>query len=931
MENIKYDVFLSRKSEDSHMAKEIYDFLTNKGLMVFDSDQELNKIKESEYTRVIDAVLENCKNLIVIGSKPEFFREYWIQREWRIFEKLRETRKDKGNILVMISNNLLIKELPPALQIMEIAELTDSNLEKVYPYLFGEKLAFENKYETGNNNYIESLKRVIKPYCKIIDYEFVGRKKEIDILESYFRKQNEDSKTSVVFLEAEAGLGKSTLIRRFLEDKEVPVFRVECLEENSDTGKIPLIDLIIQILNFRISQDLEKGGLIVNSFFNKHPIWFRLVGQRIGFKTNDLELVDSQNVTFLQLTDFLRSTFIDTNVIVIFEDFHQADQSTLDIIRKLFALEESINAFFILTARPSHENFRTSEEIDFFNNFRKDIRQNKRTKILDLTGDLNSKEYLDLKYRPNLFPIEFLEKLNKLSDGNPLFITKSIENWEHENLITKNNNGVWELYDFKNINIPITLSEVIKERVNQIKRNDSDKKLIKILNQAAVSGVEFCAQIVQELIDRNMSEDEFIDNYLVEKLKEEFKFIEYSVYKGNDYYKFIHQFLREFIYENLGGEAAKFHSRLATYFIEKHGETDLYAGLIFFHLVRGNESEHAIPFGLKAALKEEKDGNFLESEKLGMSIVEIIKSTTLKSFKQETLETCLLLGRSRYAVGKMDQAYDSFKSAIEMEEFKLLDEEARDHNIILFAEVCDEEGKFKEGIEIISKIISQKEDKFSLGTIGVQFMNQLLKFRIYDFENYLEIALELRSQIDIFSPEMFQMRIKSRLVNGIGLYYNIVNNDHHKAITYFTEAANIAKSNHDYRTQMTCLANWAESLYYLAEFELSLKIIAEVKNISQQNLSHDNFGWASVIECMNFHSLNRFEEAKRSIDLAIERLTYANCNLILPYAYSRKAHLLFSMGQNEKSWEALKIARSYENLSEWVTEDIESVEKQLGT
>jgi|GEM_PF-3537214 len=40
MEN-KIDVFILRKSEDAHMAKVIYEFLTSNGQSVFDSDHSL--------------------------------------------------------------------------------------------------------------------------------------------------------------------------------------------------------------------------------------------------------------------------------------------------------------------------------------------------------------------------------------------------------------------------------------------------------------------------------------------------------------------------------------------------------------------------------------------------------------------------------------------------------------------------------------------------------------------------------------------------------------------------------------------------------------------------------------------------------------------------------------------------------------------------
>ncbi|HLO54440.1 MAG TPA: hypothetical protein VK169_09135 [Saprospiraceae bacterium] len=41
---LEIDVFLSRKSQDAHVAKEVYDFLVGHGLKVFNSKGTLNKI-----------------------------------------------------------------------------------------------------------------------------------------------------------------------------------------------------------------------------------------------------------------------------------------------------------------------------------------------------------------------------------------------------------------------------------------------------------------------------------------------------------------------------------------------------------------------------------------------------------------------------------------------------------------------------------------------------------------------------------------------------------------------------------------------------------------------------------------------------------------------------------------------------------------------
>lgn len=54
---MNYDVFICSKSEDYHLAEEVYNFLKTNGLSVFIASEELKKIGEAQYANAIDEVL----------------------------------------------------------------------------------------------------------------------------------------------------------------------------------------------------------------------------------------------------------------------------------------------------------------------------------------------------------------------------------------------------------------------------------------------------------------------------------------------------------------------------------------------------------------------------------------------------------------------------------------------------------------------------------------------------------------------------------------------------------------------------------------------------------------------------------------------------------------------------------------------------------
>ena len=94
---MKYDVFISYKSEDYHLALPIHHFLTDQGLNVFLADVELRKKGRDVYGEIIDAALESADHLIVFTSKASYVNTTYVKSEWRTFVE-RNARDAKPEI-----------------------------------------------------------------------------------------------------------------------------------------------------------------------------------------------------------------------------------------------------------------------------------------------------------------------------------------------------------------------------------------------------------------------------------------------------------------------------------------------------------------------------------------------------------------------------------------------------------------------------------------------------------------------------------------------------------------------------------------------------------------------------------------------------------------------------------------------------------------
>lgn len=170
---IKYDVFISSKSEDYHLAEKVYDFLTAKGLSVFLASKILEKLGESEYASKIDEVLDNSTHLIVVSSKLDHINSKWVKYEWSLFSSDLKSEYRQGNLLTILSNSIELKNLPASLRHRQSFRL-DAYQENIMGYLVREDddvditLIPEEKQEESTSKRLPHGEIASDTVCKVI-------------------------------------------------------------------------------------------------------------------------------------------------------------------------------------------------------------------------------------------------------------------------------------------------------------------------------------------------------------------------------------------------------------------------------------------------------------------------------------------------------------------------------------------------------------------------------------------------------------------------------------------------------------------------------------------------------------------------------------------------------------------------------------------
>lgn len=147
--NKSITVFISYKSADIAIAEKVNRFLLSKGYGVFFSRDSLPNLGRSEYTRAIDSALDNAQHLVVIADSAEKVCSQWVMYEWESFLNEKRSGRKRGNVIVLITENMSIEELPYALRQVEAIPLEE--MDKLCYFLTGVETDFSALQEATSS------------------------------------------------------------------------------------------------------------------------------------------------------------------------------------------------------------------------------------------------------------------------------------------------------------------------------------------------------------------------------------------------------------------------------------------------------------------------------------------------------------------------------------------------------------------------------------------------------------------------------------------------------------------------------------------------------------------------------------------------------------------------------------------------------------
>jgi len=449
---------------------------------------------------------------------------------------------------------------------------------------------------------VETIERAKSGLDQQIVSEMVGREKELNMLEVQVLKAI-NGEGSVVNIIGEAGIGKSRLFTELKNRdviKKVTLLEGRAISVGRNLSFHPVIDILKQWAQIR-EDDSEAASLskLETAIRQVHPeemqevlpfvatlMGIKLYGryaERVkGIEGEALEKLILKNMREL----LIKATELRPLVIVI-EDLHWADMSSIELMESLLRLAEKQRIIFVNVFRPGHKE--TGARI--VETIKENLPDNYIEIVLQPLDERMSEALINNMLNIRGLQLSVIEQIVERAGGNPFFIEEVVHSFIDEGAVLLKD-GILQVTDrINSMVIPHTINDVLVARIDRLE--EKTRNLVKI---ASVIGRSFFYRILTEVaqtvedIDNRLS---YLQEIQLIRIRERMEELEYL---------FKHVLVQEVAYESILVEKRKeLHLQVANS-IEKvfQEQLHMFYGMIAYHYSKGEDLDKAEEYMIKA-------------------------------------------------------------------------------------------------------------------------------------------------------------------------------------------------------------------------------------------------------------------------------------------------------------------------------------------
>ena len=429
---------------------------------------------------------------------------------------------------------------------------------------------------------------------------FVGRGEALTRMRSWLQKMLEGER-QIIFVTGEAGIGKTALVDTFVRsiasDRRIRIGRGQCLEQYG-TGEayLPLLEAIGRLC--------REQAHVVDVLHAHAPMWLLQMPSLVS--ASDRELLNrgisgaTRERMLREIGEALEALTSEQPLVLILEDLHWSDYSTLDLISYLATQRQPAHLMLIGT-------YRTAELIVSGHPL-KAVKQELLAKqqceelpLQYLNEDAVGK-YLSIRFPGNRFPDGLARLIHERTEGNPLFMVNAVDFLVAEGLIVEHETR-WELVveiEKVEVGVPESIKQMIEKQLDHL---DAEKQ--RTLEAASVAGAEFSTLAVVA----GLGEDRALVEARCDELARRHQFIqdrgvqELPNGEASTRYGFIHALYQNILYERMSASRlVQLHRRIGERGEDVYGENaGEIAAELAMHFDRGRDYKRAAKHFQQAA------------------------------------------------------------------------------------------------------------------------------------------------------------------------------------------------------------------------------------------------------------------------------------------------------------------------------------------
>jgi serine/threonine protein kinase/tetratricopeptide (TPR) repeat protein len=496
----------------------------------------------------------------------------------------------------------------------------------------------------------------------------VGREPEMRKLEA-FLKQAVAGTGRVVFITGEPGIGKTSLSDEFLrsirkQQSGLLIARGRCVEQYG-TGEayLPFLDAMGELLQ---GPGRERIAAILRTYA---PTWCMELPTAFA-SSGSLEKLQQETIgatkerMMREMGDALGMFSTTSPVVLLFEDLHWADPSSVDLLRHLCQRIGTQRMLIAGTFRPEDLE-RTGHPLK---SYKVEMQAHNLCDEIALKS-LNLQhiaDYLDATFVPNDFPPALSSLVHDKTEGHPLFATSLIQYLGERGDFARTS-GVWTLarpLSEMDLEAPESVRAMISKKIDALSADER-----RALQYASVEGTEFLSTVSAKLlgVDEIDLEESLAQigktHRLIEILGEE----ELPNGSLTTRYRFAHALYQNFLYADLVPKRrVVLHQQAGEQLLQHYGKrAPQLATQLALHFERGRDFLRAVEFLIHAGDHAAKLYGYAEAAKHYSKALSLVDKLPADSQVQTLATLYQKRGTVNHALSNFTQAAEDLTNMLE--------------------------------------------------------------------------------------------------------------------------------------------------------------------------------------------------------------------------------------------------------------------------